>query len=179
MLLAAGLARKAVLALSEQLGTNPTLQNNLLEFQKLHRAQQQLLQTSLTAQQTAKSYDIPKDIYKIYSFDNFGDLAKFATLAVREVLVLQIGCSARSMSAIGFESALVHALGRQPGFHLPRSAVCSLGRNRKVFHSAEPELFSSALEQDERDDFRGIYIEHLGCTQSTSGESFLSALSDH
>ena len=82
---AAGLARKAVLALGEQL---ERLGVDDEKLQKLHRAHRHL-QTPLTAQPAAKAYDFVREVRKACG-PTCEDLGKFAALAVREVLVLQI-----------------------------------------------------------------------------------------
>ncbi len=83
------------------------------------------------------------------------DLAKFACLAVREVLVLTICPNTGPMTDVRFEQAMEGAFGREfepelrSQLHLVRSALCRLGQNFRFFERAAPNIFRcSTLEPD-------------------------------
>ena len=168
----AELARKAVERICEKLETDGM---NVEKVQKLHRALAHL-QPPLAAQPSAKAYDLVRDVRKVCD-PGCEELGKFAALAVREVLVLQICCPADSMSDVGFESALEDAFQRQLSpelrsqLHLARSAICRLGRDRTVFDRAAPKIFSSSLSQEEMEALFSTYAECTNSVTSASGTS--------
>ena len=89
------------------------------------------LEEPLSAQRAAQAYDKAREVRNDCP-PKLEELGKNAALVVREVLVLQICCSAGSLSDVGFESALEQAFGRQLGselrsqLHLARSAICRI-----------------------------------------------------
>jgi hypothetical protein len=121
----------------------------------------------------AQAYDFVREIRKACS-PSCQDVAKFAALAVRETLILQICCSVGTMTDIGFENALETAFSRQLGpemrsqLHLARSAICRLGRDVTVFHRAAPKIFSSQLHPDE---LNALFMAYSGCTDSIGSVS--------
>ena len=72
------------------------------------------LEVPLTADRAAQAYDKAREVRKDCPA-KLEELGKNAALVVREVLVLQICCTAGSLSDVGFESALEQAFGRQLG----------------------------------------------------------------
>ena len=188
---AAGLACKAVLALSEQL-EREGVENEKL--QKLHQAQR-CLQTPVTAVLAAQAdhtgnvvptalpgaqaYDFVREIRKSCSGACEAP-AKLAALVVRETLILHLCCSGGTMTDIGFENALETAFGRKLGpelrsqLHLARSAICRLGRDVTVFQRAAPKIFGSQLQPD---DVMELFISYSVCTHSIGVESEVFALS--
>ena len=113
----------------------------------------------------AEAYDLVFEVRKscdttVAGFDN---LAKSASLAVREVLVLQICCSSFSMPDSVFETCLERSFGRQlePELRsqllLARASICRLGGNRSQFDQAAPKIFSTELSPEELDELFGAY----------------------
>ena len=112
----------------------------------------------------AEAYDLVFEVRKscdttVAGFDN---LAKSASLAVREVLVLQICCSSFSMPDSVFETCLERSFGRQlePELRsqllLARASICRLGGNRSQFDQAAPKIFTK-LNPEELDELVGAY----------------------
>ena len=93
----------------------------------------------------------------------FDNLAKSASLAVREVLVVQICCSFFSMHDIVFETCLELSFGRQleselrSQLLLARASICRLGGSRSLFDQAAPKIFSTELSPEELDELFGAY----------------------
>jgi hypothetical protein len=83
------------------------------------------------------------------------EAGKIAALAVREALVLEICCTAGSLSDTGFVAALEHAFGRPLGpelrsqLLLTRAAIGRLGRDRDIFTHVAPKIFNGALGDQE------------------------------
>ena len=113
----------------------------------------------------AEAYDLVFEVRKscdttVAGFDN---LAKSVSLAVREVLVLQICCSSFSMTDSVFETCLERAFGRQlePELRsqllLACASICRLGGNRSQFDEAAPKIFSTELSPEELDELFGAY----------------------
>ena len=194
---AAGLACNAVLALREQLEREGADDVKVQQLHRVHRHLQKLMTALLGAQAhdsdsagwvvdvclharlveanrcTAQAYDRVREIRKGCS-PACQDLAKFAALAVRETLILQICCFVGTMSDTGFECALATAFNRQIGpelrsqLHLARNAICRLGRDVTVFHRAAPKKFSSQLHPDE---LNALFIAYSGCADSIGSAS--------
>ncbi len=160
--LAVNLAHNVVLVFGQQLE-----REGAPDAEKLQIALDLLQQPPLlSAQITSQAYNLVREVRKSCA-PSCEELAKFAALATREVLVLHICCTSGSMSDIGFETALEHAFERQLGpefrsqLHLARSAICRLGRNRTVFERAAPKIFSSTLSSEES---QALFTAHAECT---------------
>ena len=163
LIVAATLARKAVLVARQKLE-----REGAPDAEKLQRALD-LLQPPLSAQPAAQAYDLVREVRKGCA-PSCEELGKFAALAVREVLVLQICCARGSMSDIGFESALEHAFERQLGaelrsqLHLARAAICRLTLDRTKFDRAVPKLFGSTLSSEE---VQVVFSTYAACSECT------------
>ncbi len=160
--LAANLAHNVVLVFCQQLE-----REGAPDAEKLQIALDLLQQPPLlSAQITAQAYNLVREVRKSCA-PSCEELAKFAALATREVLVLHICCTSGSMSDIGFETALEHAFERELGpefrsqLHFARSAICRLGRNRTVFERAAPKIFSSTLSSEE---LQALFTAYAECT---------------
>ena len=202
---AAGLACNAASALREQLEREGADDEKVQQLHRVHRHLQKLV-TALPGAQahdsdsagwvvyvcfhawvvkanrcTAQAYDCVRKIRKGCS-PACQDLAKFAVLAVRETLILQICCSVGTMSDIGFECTLETAFGRRLGpelrsqLHLARSAIGRLGRDVTAFQRAAPKIFSSQLHPDE---LSALFIAYSGCTDSIGSASGTCRASQH
>ena len=99
---------------------------------------------ALSAERAAQACDLAREVRKECR-EKLEEPCKNAALVVREVLVLQICCSAGSPSGVGFEFALEQAFGRQLGpelrsqLHLARSAICRIGWDRLLFERQAPK----------------------------------------
>ena len=159
----ATLAHNAVLVACQQLE-----REGAQDAEKLQRALD-LLQPPLSAQPAAQAYDLVREVRKGCA-PHDEDIVKFAALAVREALVLQICCTRGSMSDIGFESALEHAFQRQLGdelrsqLHNSRAAICRLTLDRTKFDRAVPKLFSSTLSSEE---VQVVFSTYAACSECT------------
>ena len=188
---AAGLSCNAVLALRKQLEREGADDETLQKLHRVHRHLQKPMAALPAAQAhdsgtvapttlpVAQAYDFVQEIRKACS-PSCQSLAKFAALAVRETLILQMCCSVGTMTDIGFEHALETAFGRQLGpemrsqLHLARSAICRLGRDVTILHRAAPKIFSSPLQTDE---LNALFIAYAGCTDSISSACGKSRIS--
>jgi hypothetical protein len=147
VVVAARLARRLGLALSEQLGREAGWEEQNL--QHLDDAQRHLLQTPLTVFAFAKAYDCVREVRQSCS-PTCEDTSKWVALAVREVLILQICISTAGslLTEIGFEAALGTAFARPLGpklrsqLHLAHNTICRLGRDRADFDRKAPKMFN-------------------------------------
>ena len=133
----------------------------------------------LSAQVAAQAYDLGREVRKGCA-PSCEELAKFASLATRKVLILGLCATAGSMSDIGFESAPEHAFARQLGpelrsqLHLARSAICRLGRDRNAFDKAAQQIFSSTLSWEE---LQAMFTAYAGACRSIASPSGASKAS--
>ena len=130
-----------------------------------------VVELPLSAQRAAKAYDLVRDVVRTARCEDPDELGKYAGLAVREVLVLQICGLAGSLSDIGFENALVNAFEsaeilspeRLRDMRLARSAIARLGRDRFIYDRAVPKIFSSRLSDPELD---ALFLAYAECANS-------------
>ena len=125
----------------------------------------------MAAQTLAQAYDLVRDVRKNCRGEDCEELGKFAQLAVREVLILQMCSPGGWLSDIGFENILEKVFVRQlcpevrSQMHMARNAICRLGRDRMVFDRAAPKIPTSALPHVEMEALFAAYVE---CTNSLS-----------
>ena len=122
------------------------------------------LEPPLSAERAAQAYDNAREVRKDCP-SNLEEVGKNAALVVREVLVLQICCSAGSLSDVGFESALEQAFRRQLGpelrsqLHLARSAICRIGQDRVLFERQAPKVYGPTVTPEELNQMFPAYAD--------------------
>ena len=118
----------------------------------------------MSAEQVAQAYDKAREVRKDCP-PKLEELGKNAALVVREVLVLQICCSAGSLTDVAFETALEQAFGRQLGpelrsqLHLARSAICRIGRDRVLFERQAPKVYGPTVTPEELNQLFPTYAD--------------------
>ena len=144
------------------------LEKEGIDASKLREAIEKL-EAPLSAERAAQAYDKAREVRKDCP-PEFEELGKNAALVVREVLVLQICCTAGSLSDVGFESALQQAFGRQLGpellsqLHYARSAICRIGRDRVLFERQAPKVYAG--EQLNAEQLNELFPAYLDCAVS-------------
>jgi hypothetical protein len=99
------------------------------------------------------------------------ETGRVALLAVREALVLQICCTAGSLSAREFEFELGQAFGRRhrpevrSRLHRTRAGICRLGRDRDRFMRSAPKIFDGGLGDQQLTE---LYQAYAKCANGSS-----------
>jgi len=103
------------------------------------------------------------------------ETGQVALLAVREALVLQICCTAGSLSAVQFEFELEQAFGRKHRpdipferlqLHRTRAGICRLGRDRDNFMRSAPKISNGALGDQQLTE---LYQAYAKCANGAPG----------